>query len=279
MADLDGSLRSVRPTGWGTCVRMELRQANPRRQGDIGEAAAIEWLTRQGAKVWIPLSHSPDVDLIADFGAELLRVQVKTATVRRGNRYEVNVCTNGGNQSWNRVVKILDPAKYDFLFVLVGDGRRWFIPSQVVDGGRRIMLGGPKYNEFQVDVGEVNRFQKGPSRIDVPSGERRSGRAGLGCKPSASVLRGFESLLPHAGDERERFEPESRSFKPYRPGTRTRISPQHKITIPITPFRDAELAVGDRLSAESAGPGRVILTRIAGVSESESAETDEAGAA
>ena len=31
----------------------------------------------------------------------------------------------------------------------------------------------------------------------VCPGERRSWRVGLGCKPSASVLSGFESLLPH----------------------------------------------------------------------------------
>jgi hypothetical protein len=35
----------------------------------------------------------------------------------------------GRNQSWTGVVKRLDPARFDYLFVLVGDGRRWFIPS------------------------------------------------------------------------------------------------------------------------------------------------------
>ena len=45
---------------------MELRQKNPRRQGDIGEAAAIQWLTEVGAGVCFPLFHSPDFDLIAE---------------------------------------------------------------------------------------------------------------------------------------------------------------------------------------------------------------------
>jgi len=42
---------------------------HPRKQGDLGEAAAIEWLTRAGATVFVPLGHSPHVDLIAEFEA------------------------------------------------------------------------------------------------------------------------------------------------------------------------------------------------------------------
>jgi hypothetical protein len=59
---------------------MELRQANPRRQGDLGEVAAIEWLTRQNYGVWIPLGHSPHVDLLAERDGLLHRIQVKTST-------------------------------------------------------------------------------------------------------------------------------------------------------------------------------------------------------
>ena len=42
----------------------------------------------------------------------------------------VTVCTRGGNQSWSGLVKRLDPTSCDYLFVLVGDGRRWFIPAE-----------------------------------------------------------------------------------------------------------------------------------------------------
>jgi hypothetical protein len=37
------------------------------------------------------------------------------------------------------------------LFVLVGDGRRWFIPADAVEGGSGLRLGGPKYAQFEVD--------------------------------------------------------------------------------------------------------------------------------
>jgi hypothetical protein len=130
---------------------MELRQANPRRQGDLGEVAAIEWLTRAGYGVWIPLGHSPDVDLIAQCEERLYRVQVKTSTCWRKDRFEVSVCTRGGNRSWNGLVKHLDSRRYDYLFVLVGDGRQWFIPARHVGGQSGIVLGGPRYAEFEVE--------------------------------------------------------------------------------------------------------------------------------
>jgi hypothetical protein len=82
----------------------------------------------QGLPVFMPIAHSPDYDLITDFGeGRASRVQVKTSTVYRKNRWDVTVCTRGGNQSWNGMVKYLDPSRYDHLFVLVGDGRRWLI--------------------------------------------------------------------------------------------------------------------------------------------------------
>jgi hypothetical protein len=112
------------------------------------------WLASQGAKVSVPLFHSPDYDLIADVEDRLLRVQVKTCTVLRRKRWEVCVATYGGNQSWSGLVKRLDPSRCDCLFVLTGDGRRWFIPSDSLGGGRGIRLGGPKYAQFEVERGD-----------------------------------------------------------------------------------------------------------------------------
>jgi hypothetical protein len=130
---------------------LQLRQSNPRRQGDIGEITAAEWLTRSGFGVWIPLCHSPSIDLIAQRDENLFRVQVKTATVFRDERFQVSVCTRGGNRSWSGVVKELDPHNFDYLFVLVADGRKWFIPSDQIGGRTALRLGGPKYARFEVD--------------------------------------------------------------------------------------------------------------------------------
>jgi hypothetical protein len=125
----------------------------PREQGDLGERAALCWLVAQGAQVSIPFGHSPHYDLVADLNGHLLRVQVKTCACRHKRRWVVTVCTRGGNQSWSGLVKKLDLDRFDFLFVLVADGRQWFIPADRVEGGRAILLGGPKYAEFEVEPG------------------------------------------------------------------------------------------------------------------------------
>jgi hypothetical protein len=130
---------------------LDLQQLNPRRKGDIGETSAADWLTRNGFGVWIPLGHSPDVDLIAEREGRYLRVQVKTASYFRNGRFAVCLVTKGGNQSWSGRVKTLEANSYDFLFVLVADGRKWFIPADEVGGKSGLLLGGPKYARFEVD--------------------------------------------------------------------------------------------------------------------------------
>jgi PD-(D/E)XK endonuclease len=127
----------------------------PREQGDFGERAALHWLVGERAHVSIPFGHSPDYDLVADFGNRLSRVQVKTSVCRYKTRWAVTVCTRGGNRSWSGLVKRLDTNSFDHLFVLVGDGRQWFIPAERVEGATTIHLGGPKYADFEVQRGDA----------------------------------------------------------------------------------------------------------------------------
>ena len=142
---------------------MAVEKRNPRGQGDQGELSAIVWLSGQGYPVFVPLTHAPDYDLVTDFGeGAAVRVQVKTSTVLRDDKWYVAVCTRGGNRSWNGVVKRLDPTRYVYLFVLVGDGRRWFIPAPEAQGQTRIVVGGPKYAEYEIDRGQP-LHSRGPS--------------------------------------------------------------------------------------------------------------------
>jgi len=126
---------------------------DPRGQGDQGERSAITWLLERDRPVFLPVGHSRDIDLITLIDLQVVRVQVKTSSVLRKGRWDVTVCTRGGNQSWNGLVKYLDPAHYDRLFVLVGDGRRWFIPASEVEGTCGLRLGGPKYEQFEIEPG------------------------------------------------------------------------------------------------------------------------------
>ena len=136
----------------------------PRRQSDAGELSAINWLFSAGARVYVPLFSDPDCDLIADFGNRVHRVQVKTSTCWRNDRFVVALCTRGGNQSWNGIVKRLDATRCDRLFVHVGDGRRWYIPAAVLGGGSGIVLGGPKYAQFEVEAGAPLQARPLPGR-------------------------------------------------------------------------------------------------------------------
>ena len=145
---------------------------HPRKQGDFGELSAALWLTGQGATVSRPIGHSPDYDLIADFGDRILRVEVKTSLRRNDHgRWEVAICTRGGNQSWSGMTKRFDPARCDYLFVLVGDGRRWFIPAEAIEAATAIRLGGPKYSDYEVEPGEpiaLRTAKRGLSTIASP---------------------------------------------------------------------------------------------------------------
>jgi hypothetical protein len=80
---------------------------------------------------------------------------VKTSTVFRNGRFEVTLCTRGGNRSWSGLVKHFSVERCDWLFVLVADGRRWFLPAAEVGGGAKILLGGPKYAAYEVERGRA----------------------------------------------------------------------------------------------------------------------------
>lgn len=99
----------------------------------------------------------------------MLRVQVKTSTYSRGGRYEVTLCTRGGNRSWSGATKYFSQDRCDALLVTVGDGRRWFLPSSVVPGGVGIVLGGPKYACYEVDRGTALRASGRGSEATLPS--------------------------------------------------------------------------------------------------------------
>jgi hypothetical protein len=139
-----------------------------RRQGDLGELSAMEWFAFKGALVCFPIGHSPDWDFVAQLEGRLLRIQVKSRIAFYKRRWHVTVCTRGGNQSWSGLVKRFDPRSCDYLFAVVGDGRRWCIPAEALQGKTNVALGGPKYAEFEVEAGPplpVRTADQTPSTI------------------------------------------------------------------------------------------------------------------
>jgi hypothetical protein len=215
----------------------------------------MEWLASKGAQVFVPVGHSPDVDLIASFGERLLRVEVKTSTHCRGGRWGVLISTRGGNQSWNGLVKYFDPRRCDFLFVHVGDGRRWFIPTTELEARSGLTLGGSRYAEFEIDPGRPLAAVRASGFLESKTA-RGSVEVGESSGPVKSVPLAEWVRIPPPPSSNDRD-----SASPVR-YERTRVSPRHQVTIPSVPFKAAGLQVGDRLHGRADGPGRVILERI-----------------
>ena len=93
----------------------------PRRQGDLGELSAMEWLAGLGACIYVPVGQSPDVDLVALLEGRLIGIEVKTTVCKPGPTWQVALATRGGNQSWSGVVKRFERERCDFLFAHAAD--------------------------------------------------------------------------------------------------------------------------------------------------------------
>ena len=201
---------------------------HPRRQGDLGEAAAIQWLTSIGSVVSLALFHSPDYDLIADLAGRVVRVQVKTSShvVDSTGRHAVQLATSGGNQTWTGVVKKFGPSRFEFLFALVSDGRCWFIPSREIEGTQSIHVGGAKYAELEIHPTRAMRpaectspaLESTPEPGEYPSGQR-------GGAVNAMALPSQVRILP---------PPSESTDSPGPPAVgRTRMSANHQVTVPL----------------------------------------------
>ena len=235
----------------------------------MGEASAVEYLKRTGAVVFSPLGHSPDFDLVAQMDSRLLRIQVKTSTYREvkgeRSRWVVQLATNGGNQSWTGQSKHLDANRIDLLFALVGDGRRWLIPSQLLESQRTITLGGTKYSEFEIESTQAiedliyGRRHIGP-RIGDPPGVYPSGQRTAPVKRLAYAFAGSNPAAPIASKGTEIDRP-TYERKPARSG-QTILGAKRRLGIPVGPCTAADLKIGQRMRVLADGPGRVILERI-----------------
>ena len=249
------------------------RLINRRQQGDLGEASAIDWLTRYGAGVWVPLGHSPDADLVAEVEGSVFRVQVKTSTSQTHTpdghpRWEVTICTNGGNQSWSGLAKTFDPSRFDLLFALVGDGRRWLIPADAIESNRNLTLGGPKYSEFEIDstqpILDLVYEPKKPAleSRDVPAGEYPSGQRMRPVKPWAYAFAGSNPASP-INQEPPSDNGDTTGFERSlgRSGQAI-LRAKRQTTIPKRPFVEAGLKTGDRMRVRADGPGVVVFERV-----------------
>jgi hypothetical protein len=215
----------------------------------------MEWLGSKGATVWVPLTHSPDVDLMAELSGDLIRVQVKTSTHRAvlqsgEEHWKVAIATSGGNQSWTGLTKKFDPTKVDYLFALVGNGRRWLIPSDCIEAAREVTLGGRKCSEFEIEPGtpfEATIYSNDNlNRIPpAPLGECQSGQMDVTVNHAAMPTQ--VRILPPPSTTTSR---------------QILLRPKRQATFPKAPCEEAGIGAGDRLRVRADGPGRILFEKI-----------------
>jgi Holliday junction resolvase-like predicted endonuclease len=239
-----------------------MSRLKPRQQGDIGELSAMEWLASKGAHIYVPVGHSPDIDLIAEIDGVVLRVEVKTATHQTpAGRWDVQIATRGGNRSWNGVAKYFDRARCDYLFVHVGNGRRWLIPSGAIEGRTGLTLGGPKYSGYEVE--------RGRSLLGWANGDPGLESTQLGECPSGQRERTVNApaqptevrILPPPLSSTRRVKPTNYERKPGQRGEAV-INQKRRITIPQRPFFEAGFENGGKVRVRSVGPGRLLIEQI-----------------
>jgi len=111
-----------------------------RPQGDTAEAVAALYYMNLGYVVSKPQNHSPYYDLLVDTGECILRVECKSSRYARRGGFEVQVCTSGGNRSWNGLVKTISASKTDVVFILTADGNYYEFPPHKLDGSTKILV-------------------------------------------------------------------------------------------------------------------------------------------
>ena len=174
------------------------------------------------------------------------------------------ISTRGGNQSWSGLVKYFDGRRCDYLFALVADGR------QTVHFLTRALDCKSTLTSVARDS-ESRSSPADPWRRLVnrrcPTGERRSGRAGLDCGSSAKMLNGFEFFLPHLQD-RPQDRPSRPCFKPSKYERKlgrmcqATINQKRRVNIPYQLFLYVSFELGVEVRVTSEGDGRVVLERI-----------------
>jgi len=123
---------------------------NTKKQGDAGVGSAVAYFTQCGYTVSIPLTDSQDYDLIVDIDGKLNRVQVKTSRCsEKSGIYKVNLRVLGGNRSGTGKVKHFDSGLVEYVYILVANGDRYFIPTSAIESKSCIHVG-QKYLEYKV---------------------------------------------------------------------------------------------------------------------------------
>jgi hypothetical protein len=166
------------------------------------------------------------------------------------------------------VAKRFDPSRFDVLFALVADGRRWLIPASQIEAETTISLGGPKYSAFEIDsTTPISRlvYEQTPPTLESDSGRGSAGvgEPGRSVKSVPKLLSGFDSHLPHSEARSvpvPRFQPSRYERRLGKSGFAV-INQKRRVTLPQHALIRAGLRDGDCVDAQAAGSGRIVLEK------------------
>lgn len=122
---------------------------NTNKQGNVGVGKAISYFSSVQYSVSIPLNDTQKYDLIVDVDDSLKKIQVKTSyNQSEYGGYSIDLSTTYKDRHED-----FDRSLVDLLFVLVEDGRMFLIPADQIDGQQKVVVGGQKYNDFEIHTG------------------------------------------------------------------------------------------------------------------------------
>lgn len=123
---------------------------NKKQQGDQGVYSAISYYGSKGYIVNYPLTDNSRYDLVIDTGINLLRIQCKTTTQKQSSgSFTVCLATSGGNQSWNKQVKLITELECDIVWISTSDGDNYEFPVNLCANKPTITVG-QKYIKYKV---------------------------------------------------------------------------------------------------------------------------------
>lgn len=101
------------------------------RKGDIAVAQSIATFTKMGYDLALPITESAAYDLLVDDMTMIHRVQVRYCSGKEVELRRIH------SNSQGYVVKKTKQDAYDWLYVLMSDGREYLIP-ECLDGRRSV---------------------------------------------------------------------------------------------------------------------------------------------
>lgn len=120
-----------------------MKNFDNKTRGNIGVGAAIAFASSKGWSVSVPLTDTQRYDVVFDIDGKLCRVQVKTTVSKsKEGSWVVQLKNTSIRKTSPTKIKLFNAADVEYLFILTGEGDRFFIPSSEVIAKNGLTISG-----------------------------------------------------------------------------------------------------------------------------------------